>query len=102
MLTYFFNIYSPSAPWHHCMQVVPDFDQPKVAAFLASVINNGNLSSKYCVEGIIAATEYNRVAIAKKLLPFCNDLAAEGADNIKSALTDWEKVVLESDFRNNS
>ena len=78
---------------------MPDYDQPKVAAYLASVIHYGNLASAYCVEGIKGAKEYNRVEVVKKILPFCTDLTAGGGDEIKAALTDWEKVVLGVDFR---
>ena len=63
------------------------------------MICNGNLTSKYCVEGIKKAIEFNRIEIVKQILPFCSDLTAGGGDQIKALLTDWEKVVLDMDFK---
>ena len=78
---------------------MPDYDQPKVAAHLSSVIHYGNLTSAYCVEGIKGAKEYNRIEIVKKVLPFCTDLTAGGGNTIKASLTEWEKVVLNVEFK---
>ena len=76
----------------------PFYEEPIIASLLATVVNEGKISSIYCMEALKQVKEYNRVQIVCNLLPHCIDLSEGGIDRIKMSLKRWEKIVLKRNF----
>jgi len=78
-----------------------DFDQPKVAVWLASHLCTEASSSSFTCEYVAAAVsntaDWNRITMVQRLLPFCSDLQ-EKKSLITQVLTPWELTVLVDDF----
>jgi hypothetical protein len=72
-----------------------DFDQPKVAEVVASVISN--FSCKHVVAAINNCPEWNKASVIQKLLPYTKDLK-ENQESILVQLSEWDKTVTKSAF----
>lgn len=76
-----------------------DFDQPRVAAMLASHVNGGDsFTCRYCLSAVQNAAEWNRTAMVQKLLPLCVDIQF-GFTMIQAELSPWEQTVTDRDFQ---
>jgi hypothetical protein len=76
------------------------FDQPRFAALLSPHVNNGSgLTCTYAASAVRNSTEWNRSAVARRLLPLCVNIAT-GYGLIRNELNEWDQTVTENDFQN--
>ena len=92
-----FNIMTPNQYSSVIKAVAIEFDQPDVAALIATSVREGNFTHEYVIAAIRVVSEWLRTPTLSKLLPLCKDLH-ENVRRIKAELTDWEKVCTERDF----
>lgn len=75
-----------------------DFDQPRVASFLASqIVSKFVFTCEHCKAALRNTTDWNRVTMVQRLLPFCCDLGHE-RNAITNELTPWELTLTANDF----
>lgn len=75
-----------------------EFDQAEVAAIIAPEINQ--FTCQFIVAIIKAVSNWLRVTMIQRLLPYTVDLAAN-SEQILQTLTAWEKISTEKDFEVN-
>lgn len=75
-----------------------DFDQPKVAELIAPLIMDGRFTCSYLLAALEGASNWNRVNMVEKLLPYCVDLESQHS-TIMAELSDWEKTVTAQTFK---
>lgn len=75
-----------------------DFDQPRVAALVATqLVANNTFTCQYCKAALENTADWNRVSMTHRLLPFCCDFVQE-SHVLASALTPWELTLTADDF----
>jgi hypothetical protein len=81
------------------LQVNAAFDQPKVAALVASSFDNEShpFTCEFLLEALRNTEEWNRTVMVKNILPLCTDLGL-GHNIIRNELNEWEQVVTLSSF----
>ena len=76
-----------------------DFNQARIAECLAQAIANNGFRCDHVVEALKNSSEWNRVTLVEKLIPYCNDLS-ENKHKILAVLSDWDRTVTERAFEN--
>ena len=72
-----------------------EFDKAEVAAIMAPVVNN--FSCEYIVTVIRSVSEWMRVTMVKRLIPYAKDLRSN-SEMILVELSDWEKLSTQVEF----
>lgn len=72
-----------------------EFDQPEVAVLIAPEIRS--FTHQYVIAAIKSCSNWLRVDMVTKLLPYCEDLPTNGG-LIREELNDWERVCTEREF----
>merc|ERR1712038_1366477 len=75
-----------------------EFDKAEVAEAVASAIDE--FTCEYIVTTIRAVSDWLRITMIQRLLPFAGDLGTN-SESILSELSDWEKMSTEKDFETN-
>ena len=72
-----------------------DLDHAKVAELIASVVHD--FRCDHVIAAIATCSEWNRAAIVKCTIPFCNDWVLN-KDKIWNSLSEWDKLVTQKVF----
>jgi len=93
-------VFDPLTPQQYARvikSVTIEFDQPDMAALMATSVRGGRYTHEYVVAALRSVSDWIRTSMLSKLLPLCADLKTS-ANVIKSELTEWELVCSQRYF----